>query len=136
MGLRIIPANILRRMAPEERKPLGKAGALPEEVDVKAAKIAEKKLQEQCESWLRRNNLFYLRMPMHKPTSIRVGWPDYTLVLPGGRAVLIEIKVAGGRVSEDQKILHEEYQSLTGQKVEIVVNYDQFVAVVNKGLAG
>lgn len=123
-------------MAPEERKPLGKAGALPEEADAKAAKIAEKKLQEQCESWLRRNTLFYLRMPMHRPTSIRLGWPDYTIFLPGGRALLIETKVEGGRVSEDQTILHDEYKRLTGQKVELVVNYDQFVAVVNKGLAG
>jgi hypothetical protein len=123
-------------MAPEERKPLGKAGAIPEEVDAKAAKIAEKKLQEQCESWLRRNGLFYLRMPMHKPTSIRVGWPDFTIILPGGRALLVEIKVDGGVLSEDQRMLHVEYSRLTGQCVELVVNYDQFVAVVNKGLAG
>ena len=126
----ILPTSFLRRMAPEDRKPMGKAGLLPEEVDLKKAKIAEKKLQEQCESFLRRNDMFYLRMPMHKPTSIRVGWPDFTILLRGGRSVLIEVKVDGGRIEEDQHKLHEEFARQTGQIVFVVWNYDQFLRVI------
>lgn len=134
MGLKFIPNNILRRMYPEERKPLGKAGVLPEEVDQKAAKIAEKKLQEQCENWLRLHDLFYLRMPMHKATAIRVGWPDFLVILPNQRAVLVEIKVEGGRLSDDQKYLHREFTRQCKGRVWLVVNFDQFVFVVGREL--
>lgn len=113
---------------------MGKAGILPEETDFRMAKMAEKKLQEQCEAWLRLHNLFYLRMPMHKPTSIRIGWPDFAVFFPGNHALLIEIKVEGGRLSEDQQILHGEYATKTGDTVHLVVCLDQFIKVVGDAL--
>lgn len=134
MGLRVLPSNILRRMAPEVRKPLGNAGILPEEVDAQAAKYAERKLQEQCENYLRLRDIFYLRMPMHRSTRIRCGWPDFEVHLRTA-TLLIEVKVDGGRLSEDQIKLHAEYHRQTGRYVLLVVNYDQFVKLVDSFLA-
>lgn len=37
------------------------------------------------------------------------GFPDYQLILPGGRIVLLEAKTATGSLSKAQKGLHDLY---------------------------
>ncbi len=34
------------------------------------------------------------------------GWPDLTILLPGGRAVFIEVKTDGGKLSDAQRDVH------------------------------
>lgn len=90
----------------------------------------EKKLQQDCENYLRQHDLFYLRMPMHRATGIRLGWPDFAVFFANYQCALIEMKVEGGSVSEDQHKLYDEYQRQTGEHVFIVTSFVQFVDLV------
>lgn len=90
----------------------------------------EKKLQQDCENYLRQKDIFFLRIPMHRATGIRLGWPDFAVFFSNYRHILVEMKVEGGSLSEDQIKLHDEYQRQTGQRVCLVNSFDQFVNLV------
>ena len=60
------------------------------------------------------------------------GWPDVTIVMPGGRTLFLELKAKGGRLSEEQKILRLQLMALGHQWHEIR-SYRRFLEVVNGG---
>lgn len=129
-----LPNNILKCMPKGERVQLGKAGLTDTEAQAKWERTTEKKLQDDMEKFCQRANLFYLRMPMHLPTRIRRGWPDFTIFLPGRRALLVEIKTLLGKVSPDQVELHADYEKKTGDKVLVCRTYLQFITEVGEAM--
>jgi len=100
-----LPENIRRRMAPETRKALH-CPTQPE-ADAKQERIAERKMHEQFESWLRRNEIPYVHSRMDKKSTIREGWPDFS-VHRKGASCFIEFKVPGKVPEPEQwKCIHE-----------------------------
>lgn len=133
MGLnpKCLPDKLLRLMPREARAPLGKAGVTNAEAQAKADTRAERDLQKDMVNLLNQRELFHDRLRMDKPTRSRPGRPDFFIFLPTGKALLVEAKVAGGELSENQKIYFTEYWNKTGQVVHIVLNLDQFKALLD-----
>ncbi len=136
MGLKVLPEKMLRRLCPEDRAALGKAGRTAGECEVVRATCAEKELQRQIEADLNRRELFFVRSRMDRRTSVRVGLPDFLIILPGGFCLAIEVKVQGGVVSDDQKACFTDYWDKTGRIVYIVWSFEQYLEVLkNHALA-
>ena len=76
----------------------------------KAEAGEEKALQAEFENWLRQHDYLFRREPMHRATMAPAGWPDFQVILPGGRAVFFEYKTATGRLSPDQTAWHKRAQ--------------------------
>lgn len=129
---KLLPDDFLRKLPLAERKRLGKAGLTQEEIKVKADTRAERDLQNDMDGILRQRNLFFVRSRMDRKTTTRKGVPDYMIVLPGGRALLVEAKVEGGELSEDQKIVFTQYWKQTGQVVHIVLNLALFCELLDR----
>lgn len=110
---------------------LGKSQALADSLPTpKYLAGEEKKLQQDCENYLRQRDIFYLRMPFGKATGIRCGFPDFAIFIKNYECVLVEMKVQGGRLSEDQEKLHDDYWRQTGQTVKVVTSFAQFVELI------
>lgn len=52
------------------------------------------------------------------------GFPDWTLFLPSGRVIFVELKGDGGRLSPRQKIMLDKLKEL-GQDVRVVQTKDE-----------
>ncbi len=118
-------------MTPEDRKALGRHGLTQAECAEVVCTMAERELQEQIANYLRQRDLFFMRSRMDKRTTLRKGWPDFTIILHGGLALLVEVKVQGGRFSEDQTKLFQEYFRQTGELVYAVYSFDQFRSLLD-----
>lgn len=133
MGLnpKCLPDKLLRLMPRESRAPLGKAGMTNAEAQAKADTRAERELQTDMVNLLNQRNLFFDTLRMDKRTRSRPGRPDFYIFLPTGKALLVEAKVQGGELTEDQKRVFTEYWDKTGQVVHIILNLDQFKTLLD-----
>ena len=61
----------------------------------------EKQIHHTFEAWLRLNEIPYLHSRMDKKSTIRVGWPDFSIFYEG-KTVFVEFKKPGGVLSQDQ----------------------------------
>jgi hypothetical protein len=119
-------ANIRKCMSPEEA---AKATAAQEKALVKREKVS----QGLFNTWLKarrdEGKLRFINPEMHKPSTITPGWPDYTILLSGGRTVLIEMKADGGKLSAVQD---ETIQGLSqlDHPVKIAYGHDQAIRFV------
>lgn len=113
-------------MSAADRKALGHAGLTPSEAGQVADSRAEKELQTDCVKLLDQRGIFFTRARMDKRTSVRVGMFDFTIYLPNGKYLAVEVKVADGRLSIFQRKLFQEFWDKTGQVVHIVLNLEQF----------
>lgn len=129
---KLLPTSFLRKLPPAERKRLGKAGLTPEDVAVVVETRAERELQNDMANMLRQRNLFFSRSRMDRKTTQRKGMPDFFIVLPGGRALMVEAKVEGGELREDQKTVFTEFWNMTGDVVHIVMSLPAFVALLDE----
>ena len=98
----VLPDHVLRLMDPAERKALGKAGTTSAEAQAKHQRTAEKKIHETVARWLTLHKIPFIHSRMDKASTIRKGWPDFT-ILCGGRAFCLELKAQGGVLSPEQK---------------------------------
>jgi hypothetical protein len=123
---KILPPNITRLMAPEDRKELG--ATTPEQDQEKREEIAENELQQQICDLLRRHSVLYLRPAMFKRSTLPVGWPDFTFCY-WGMPFAWECKVAkGGTIKGDPrpeqiKVLNQLAEN--GWKVAVVRSLKQ-----------
>jgi hypothetical protein len=66
----------------------------------------ELKQQKILNNWLNlrlaERKLWPINPRSDKASTIRVGHPDYSIFLPKGRVLLMEMKVAGGSLSQEQ----------------------------------
>ncbi|HEX4646323.1 MAG TPA: VRR-NUC domain-containing protein [Verrucomicrobiae bacterium] len=132
MGLpKTLPENILRRLDPQARRALGRAGRTSAESLAWADARAERELQHDMENIMRQRNIWFTRSRMDKKTRARVGTPDFIIVLRGGRALAVEAKVEGGKVSADQEREFHQYFCQTDCQVKVVWNLAQFIALLD-----
>lgn len=100
MSERALPDSMLRLMSKEDRQSIGQSTA--SEAQQKWKKREEKKMHQTFEQDLIRRKWPYIHSRMDKPSTIRKGWPDFT-VMHAGKVVCIELKALGGVLSEDQR---------------------------------
>lgn len=129
-----LPDSFLRRIPKGQRAPMGKAGVTNAEANAAHARREEKKLQNLMVQELNRRNIFFLRSRMDKPTTLRKGMPDFVIILPGPRPLLVEAKDPHGVISDEQKKLFDQYFDQTRDVVHIVFSFEQFRALLLKHL--
>ena len=57
------------------------------------------------------------------------GWPDLTVLLPGGSVIFMEVKSEKGRVSQKQRAVHE-YMRRLGHRVAVVRSVQEAVDAI------
>lgn len=98
----VIPEHLLKRMNTADRAKLGKAGRTNDEIAIINQARQECQLQEQVAAYLRlRGVRWFYRARMDRRTTAPVGTPDFLFVCRG-KAYALEVKVPGGRVSDEQ----------------------------------
>lgn len=99
----IIPRNLLEKMAPEDRKSLGKEGWTAAECHDKQSLKLERKLHAEFSGFLRRHEFeLVIHTDPRKKSAIMPGFPDYT-ILREGKVLFIEFKVSTNTLSDIQK---------------------------------
>lgn len=75
--------------------------------------ISEKAMHEQFLAWLRVHDppLPYVHSRTDRKSTIQVGWPDVT-VFYGGRAIGVEFKLPGQKLTADQEKVHAELRAV------------------------
>ena len=102
MGLdsKSLPEN-LRRCIPKEERQKDMALQTSEEIADKQAMENEREMHETFANWCRVNNLLFIHSRMDRKSTIREGWPDFT-VIRAGRCVCIEFKHGASKPSDVQ----------------------------------
>jgi hypothetical protein len=104
----LVPRRIWNRMSPEDQ-----AQHTPDDTPEQLAREPEPdfegqelKQQKILNNWLNlrlaERKLWPINPRSDKASTIKPGHPDYTIFLPKGRLLLMEMKVAGGVLSQDQ----------------------------------
>ena len=97
-----IPERVWRLMSPADQKAHG------HDPGAAAKALARRETNEQriFNTWLnnrlRERQLYPINPRSDKATTIRVGHPDYSIWLPTGQMLLLEMKVAGGILRPEQ----------------------------------
>lgn len=92
---------------------------------------AERDIQDELDQWLRLHGYFFIRPRMDKRSQLPNGWPDFTILLRGGKCCFIEVKTYGGRCSPDQVRCHAELRSI-GHKVCVSRYLPQSIAFIRE----
>jgi len=91
----------------------------------------ESKLQGKIVAWAKEwgRPIQSNRQARGARTLLTPGWPDITLILPGGRVLFIELKAGKGRLSEEQKQMKLQFMAL-GHEIYEVRSYRRFLEIV------
>ncbi len=128
-----IPERMRRCMSGDDRR-ASRVGPTSAEAAAKAVRCAERELQDQMAGLLRQRNLFFDSSRMDRATTNRKGMPDFRIVLPGGKALMVEAKVAGGELEHEQRLVFDQYFRQTGQSVHLVWNLQDFKTLLDDQL--
>lgn len=125
----VLPENILRRMSPEDRKTLGKAGQTAAEAGAVADKRAERILQREIAQYLNLRGIAYGWARTDKRSTYTESWPDFTCAV-NGTPVAFEVKNATGKPTAEQEKCHEAMRG-NGWQVFVVRSLAEVKAVVD-----
>jgi hypothetical protein len=118
MGLKpvTLPDSMLRAMSKPDRKALG---LITSEEALCAQQIRqERDMHNLFTNWLRLTGVPFIHARMDKKSTIRKGWPDFTLLWQG-RALCLEFKLPGQPLDPDQVEVHAAL-ALNGTPVQTV----------------
>jgi hypothetical protein len=119
----VLPDAVLRRLAPADRRSLGKAGLTADEAAAAVAARGEKELQQQCAALLRLRGYWFAWSATHRRTTAVIGTPDFLFAYRrrDGTTVAVawECKTTTGRLSDEQARTHEAMR-LNGWTVVVV----------------
>lgn len=124
----VLPDSVLRKMNPEDRKTLGKAGITMAEAAAQQEAKRERQLHDQIENWLRLRGITYRHDRMDKRTTCRKGWPDFSFAIHG-RATALEVKRPGEMPTEEQ-VECMAGLSRDGWSVAVVCSLDEAIHFV------
>ncbi len=79
-------------------------------------------------AWLKAEGICYLRARSDKRSTISPGWPDFSIFV-AGRALFIECKDIGGKLSADQQLVHDQLRK-AGMTVRIAFSLQDCVDAV------
>lgn len=122
-----ITDKMLQRMRPEDRKALGLHTT--EEAQAKLGVKQERKLQSDCETYLRLHKIQFLHLS-HRSRE-KVGWPDLVFPHPvTGTFCAVELKTETGKVSPEQAAMLQELRAC-GAKIVVIRSFADFIAFIN-----
>lgn len=119
---------MLRCMPNAQRKTLGKAGLLPNEISEKQALKLEKELHNLCLNYLRQKNVFVIHSRMDRKTTNQTGIPDLIFALPSsphGIPCAVELKRSGCHPTPEQVKVLEQLDA-SGWTTRVVTTFEQF----------
>jgi len=97
----------------------------------KAERGTELSEQETFRSHLLLHSIEFIQAPpRRKVKDLETGWPDFTLLLPGGRYLLIEFKTRTSKLSVDQERLHARLHS-HGLCVHVVYSASEAIQLLS-----
>lgn len=127
--MNVLPENILKRMRPEDRKPLGKAGRTYEECTAQASIKLERELHKLISNELLRRGIFAVHSRTDKRTTNAVGVPDFIFAI-GGRPIAVEVKMPKGVLSGEQLAVMNQMKA-TGWNYFVVRSFDDLRLVLD-----
>lgn len=90
----------------------------------------ERELHASILSECRKRGWICLHGSMAHRTARTIGEPDFVILADAGRALLVEAKAKGGKLSEAQRNLHA-WSAKLGHKVHVVRNLEEFLSAAN-----
>lgn len=90
----------------------------------------ESALHKQINLECHRRGYIALHGAMNKRTHRTAGEPDFVVLAPNGRTLLVEAKTGTGNLSDDQERLHGKAWTL-GHRVYVVRSFVEFLDVLN-----
>ena len=124
----ILPNHFLEKMDPAERRKLGKAGMTAAEALAKAEAKSEGDIQKQISNWLLLHSIAFYRAAMHKKTTGRVGWPDFTFAI-NGLACAVEVKFGNSDPKPAQKETMRAMKA-NGWRVAVVRSLQETISFI------
>jgi hypothetical protein len=131
-----LPRSLTDKMGAKDRQALSKLTpiALTEEdiarLAAKKERETEVEIQDEIERYLRIRGFAFLRPRMDRETTVKIGWPDFTLA-PWGIPIAFEVKTDTGKVSPEQERCHREMTSgPNGWRVMVVRNVQEVVSAL------
>lgn len=100
--LEALTDNLLRRMNPDDRKSLGKAGRTSDEAMAAFVARSEKELQDAIAKLLSLRGIWFDRDGMHKRRTGTIGAPDFQFPYRG-KFVSWETKYGAGKLDATQE---------------------------------
>lgn len=91
----------------------------------------ERDLHDDIEALCKYRGYLYRHDRMDRPTTGQVGWPDWTIFMPGTRVVFLECKARKSKATIEQlsKLAHARK---FGFAAEVVDNYSDALAVIER----
>ncbi len=80
-------------------------------------------------AYLKKQNILHVHARTDQKSGIAVGWPDYTLFLPGGRVLLIEFKQRGKKPTEEQEATIAALRA-SGHDVRVLFDHQTAIMLV------
>lgn len=138
---KILPPNILNKMSPADRRPMGKAGVTNAEALAKQQERLEKDIHKNISNWLNLHNIFFIRSRMDRKTTNGNGLPDYVIVLPcdptkDGQyfslpsCLMVEVKRPSNKLSQAQVDFHDNYLEKTKFPVRVVYSAQECIEFI------
>ena len=117
-------------MSPKDRRAFGVQ--TKSEAQTKFTERAEKELQSEIRTYLAfqraKGECEYINPPMCKKSELPIGWPDFSIFLPGGRVLLVECKTATGKLRPEQVETKSRMDGI-GHTVHIVRKIEEFLSL-------
>jgi hypothetical protein len=121
----MIEPNIAKLMSPEDQAYYRQLGLMPDpEKSSRKVQLNELAEQRVFSRLMSQRRILFINPQSNKKSTIAVGHPDFTIFLPNGRLLLIEMKVPGGRLSPEQIGRIEALRAI-GHQVEIAWSADE-----------
>ena len=121
-------------MSPETRKSLGKAARTAEEVVRDVEIKAEKELHGLISADLHSRRIKFIHAKMSKKSPLPEGWPDYTILVPGGHLLFMEVKTQTGKLSSIQTACINSLNE-DGYRVFVPRSFDEYRLILSDYLA-
>jgi hypothetical protein len=103
----IVTQDIARLMSPEDRAALGPVAQLNSEAGSTPRHRSEIAEQKIFAAWLKiqqqNGRLWSTWQRTNRPTSGKVGQPDFIIALPGAKSLWLEFKAPGNSLSKEQQ---------------------------------
>jgi hypothetical protein len=119
-----LPENI-RKCLPVALRTCTDTRTATEEAEVFDQK-SEKLIHHTFEAWLMLNEIPYVHSRMDKKSTIRVGWPDFSIFY-ARQTVFVEFKQAGKQLSPEQHAVRNE---LIAKGFEVSIHTDPGEAII------
>lgn len=126
--MKTLPENILRRMSPEDRAPLGKGFKTSAEAREVCDARSEKELQRLCEAYARQHSIPFFRQRMDRKSNMPIGTPDAFICLRGA-FLAVEFKVGTNGLTPEQSACLMDIQK-NGGRIYVIRKFEDFVSVL------